>query len=225
MTFSLVGRCARTGMLGVAITTSSIAVGARCPHARAGCGAVSTQNVTDPRLGPAILEELAKGATAAEALRVVIQQAPALEYRQLTVVDIHGNTACHSGTKTLGVHDEAAGKNCFAAGNLLADKAVIGALVRAFDANAYAHLAERLLRSLEAGLDAGGEAGPVHSAALLVVHEHSFPLVDLRVDWDEDNPVRTLRRLWEAYEPQMTDYVSRALDPVAAPSYGVPGNL
>ena len=56
MTFSIVGRCVNTGMFGVAITTSSICVGARCPHARAGVGAVATQNITDPSLGPRLLD-------------------------------------------------------------------------------------------------------------------------------------------------------------------------
>ncbi len=61
MTFSLVGRCARTGMLGAAVTTSSIAVGSRCQHARAGVGASLTQHRTDPRLGPLALDLLARG--------------------------------------------------------------------------------------------------------------------------------------------------------------------
>ena len=68
MTFSITGRCARTGMFGVGVTTSSIAVGARCPHARAGAGAVSTQNITDPTYGPRILDLLAQGHTAESAL-------------------------------------------------------------------------------------------------------------------------------------------------------------
>ena len=95
----------------------------------------------------------------------------------------------------------------------------------AFAADAGHHLAERLLRALEAGLAAGGEEGPVHSAALLVHHEQAFPLVSLRVDWDDKNPVRGLRKLWEAYEPQMDAYLQRAIDPRHAPGYGVPGEL
>jgi uncharacterized Ntn-hydrolase superfamily protein len=224
MTFSLVGRCERTGMMGVAITTSSIAVGARCPHARAGAGAVSSQNVTDPRLGDAVLDELQRGHAAEEALRRVIADAPHAEYRQLLVVDAAGRTACHSGTSSLGIHTEKIGNQCVAAGNLLADTATIDAMVEAFEAEGASVLPDRLLSALEAGLRAGGEAGPVHSAALLVVHRHAFPLVDLRVDWAEDDPVGTLRRLWTSYEPQMDDYVTRADNPAGAPSYGVPGD-
>jgi len=84
-------------------------------------------------------------------------------------------------------------------------------------------LAERLLRALEAGIASGGEVGPTHSAALLVAHETSWPLVDLRVDWS-GQPVSELRTCWTQYEPQMNDYLTRALNPIAAPAYGVPGD-
>ena len=97
-------------------------------------------------------------------------------------------------------------------------------MTAAFADNAGEHLAERLLRSLEAGLAAGGEEGPVRSAALLVYHEQSFPLVSLRCDWDDHDPIRVLRRLWTDYRPQMAAYLARAIDPTAAPSYGVPGD-
>ena len=225
MTFSVAGRCAGTGMLGLAVTTSSIAVAARCPWTRAGVGAVSTQNVTDPRLGPAVLDLLAKATPAPEALeRVIAGHAPA-KHRQLIAIDAEGRTAHFSGAKTLGTHAVAEGRDCVAAGNLLADPGVPGAMVTGFGASAERHLAERLLAALEAGLTAGGEMGPVKSAGLLVMHELPWPLVDLRVDWDDEGPVAALRRLWRAYEPQMDDYVTRALDPDAAPSYGVPGDV
>ncbi len=224
MTFSLVGRCARTGMFGVAITTSSICVGARCPHARAGAGAVATQNVTDPVFGPLILGYLAEGRSAGAALKLATAERPFLDYRQVTVIDRHGETACHSGARILGRHAEVAGRDCFAAGNLLRSEAVPKAMASRFEADAGAHLADRLLAALEAGLAAGGEEGTVHSAALLVVHEHPFPLVDLRCDWDDDDPVGRVRRLWTDYEPQMDAYVRRAVAPADAPSYGVSGD-
>jgi uncharacterized Ntn-hydrolase superfamily protein len=97
-------------------------------------------------------------------------------------------------------------------------------MTAAFLAAPEAHLAERLLRSLEAGQEAGGEQGPVHSAALLVVHEHAFPLVDLRCDWDDTAPIAVLRRLWTDYEPQMQAYLTRAIDPDSAPRFGVAGD-
>ncbi|MGI9413000.1 MAG: DUF1028 domain-containing protein, partial [Hyphomicrobiales bacterium] len=96
MTFSIVGRCGRTGMFGVAITTSSICVGARCPHVRAGTGAVATQNITDPNLGPLLLDRLEAGDDADAALAAVMAGREHLEFRQLTVVDASGNTASHT---------------------------------------------------------------------------------------------------------------------------------
>ncbi|MCR7974713.1 DUF1028 domain-containing protein, partial [Pseudomonas aeruginosa] len=108
-------------------------------------------------------------------------------------------------------------------GNLLAAPEVIEAMVDAFE-NAEGLLAERLLAAMRAALAAGGEAGPVHSAALSVVGDLLWPVVDLRVDWAEHDPIGQLERLWLAYKPQMQDYVTRALDPTRAPSYGVPGD-
>lgn len=224
MTFSIVGRSTRSGSFGVAITTSSICVGARCPHARAGAGAVATQNITDPALGPLLLDELEAGFGAEEALEHITSRRANLDYRQLTVVDNQGRTASFTGGNILGVNSVSAGENCLAAGNLLADTGVPAAMTEGFALNEQEHLGERLLRSLEAGLKAGGEEGTVHSAALLVVHQHPFPLVDLRVDWHDSDPVGELRKLWTAYEPQMTDYLNRAVDPAQAPSYGVPGD-
>ena len=56
MTFSLVARCEDTGMFGVAVSSSSPAVAARCAYARAGVGGVASQNITDPTLGPRALD-------------------------------------------------------------------------------------------------------------------------------------------------------------------------
>lgn len=225
MTFSIVGRCGRTGMFGVAIATSSICVGARCPHVRSGVGAVATQNVTDPTYGPRTLDLLAKGHDADDALARAIAGRPHLEYRQIIVVDKAGTTASYTGERILGTHSVATNDNCVAAGNLLASVEVPAAMTDAFAASPSQHLAERLLRALEAGIAAGGEHGPVHSAALLVAHQQPFALVDLRCDWDDADPVGTLRRLWTDYEPQMDAYVTRAVDPPSAPSYGVPGDV
>lgn len=224
MTFSIAGRCAQTGMFGVAITTSSIAVGARCPHARAGVGAVSTQNVTDPALGPLLLDYLEDGLNAREAIMAVTRNRKDIDYRQLTAVDQFGQSASYSGSKILGAHAVSEERNCVAAGNLLKSAVIPRAMTESFLGHADLHLAERLLRSLEAGLGAGGEEGPVHSAALLVCHEHSFPLVSLRIDWHDSDPIGALRVLWTNYEPQMEAYLQRAINPSAAPSFGVPGD-
>ena len=224
MTFSIAGRCAKSGAVGVAITTSSIAVGARCPHARVGVGAVATQNVTDPGLGPMLLDLMAQGLSARDSIDSTIRDQPNIEYRQLTAVDRHGNSASWSGKNILGLHAVSEQRDCVAAGNLLRSANLPGVMTNTFAANANQHLAERLLRSLEAGLASGGEEGPVHSAALIVYHQQAFPLVSLRVDWDDGDPIRNLRKLWEDYKPQMGAYLQRAIDPTKAPSYGVPGD-
>lgn len=224
MTFSIVGRCERTGMVGVAIATSSIAVGARCPWARARVGAVATQNITLPSIGPMVLDRVERGANAQAALDAVMGGPVAAAYRQVTVIDHRGRGAHVTGAKTLGRHAVATGRGCIGAGNLLRTTAVAGAMVEAFQAHHERHLATRLMSALEGGLAAGGEEGPVHSAALLVADEQPWPLVDLRVDWDERDPIAVLRALWTDYEPQMQDYVTRALGPGSAPAYGVPGD-
>lgn len=224
MTFSVAARCPKTGMLGVAITTSSIAVASRCPWARAGVGAVSTQNITDPSLGRKGLDLLQSGLAAPEAMKQLMLGTDYAGYRQVTMIDAQGHTAIWNGEKTLGTHASASGRDCVAAGNLLRSTEIPAVLVKAFEAATGDHLADRLLTALEAGLAAGGEMGPIHSAGLLVVDRTEWPLVDLRIDWDDDNPLPPLRRLWEAFKPQAQDYVTRGLDPRSAPAYGVPGD-
>ncbi|WXL24855.1 DUF1028 domain-containing protein [Ectopseudomonas mendocina] len=223
MTFSIVGRCAETGQLGIAISSSSIAVGARCPWLRAGVGAVSSQNITLPALGPQILDELEAGKEPAAALEQVLSRNGYSQYRQVAVLDSKGRSALFSGSESLGVYNAVAGEQCVAAGNLLSSPAVINAMVQAFE-HAGGHLADRLLSAMQAAMAEGGEAGPVHSAALKVVDDLTWPLIDLRVDWADNDPIGELGKLWQAYKPQMQDYVTRALDPTKAPSYGVPGD-
>ena len=224
MTFSIAGRCAKSGAFGVAITTSSIAVGARCPHARAGVGAVATQNITDPELGPKLLDLMSQGLSARDSIDSLIRGNPYADYRQLTAVDSKGNSASWSGKNILGTHGVSEKQDCVAAGNLLKSASLPKVMTDNFAINAPQHLSERLLLALEAGLASGGEEGTVHSAALIVYHQNSFPLVSLRVDWDDENPIAKLRKLWEDYKPQMGAYLQRAIDPTKAPSYGVPGD-
>ncbi len=224
MTFSVVARCARTGQLGVAVSSSSPAVAARCAYAKAGVGAVTTQNITDPRLGPAALTLMEGGASAAAALAAVTAGASYLEYRQLTMIDAKGGTAVFSGAHTLGVHGHAVGQDVVSAGNLLAGPGVPAAVVAAFEASdAAGALGDRIIAAMLAGLAAGGEAGPVKSAGLILVDKQAWPIADLRVDW-HDAPLAALTDLWALWKPQMDDYVTRALNPAAAPAYGVAGD-
>ncbi|MDP2608954.1 MULTISPECIES: DUF1028 domain-containing protein [unclassified Oceanobacter] len=223
MTVSLSAYCPETGQLGVAISSSSIAVGARCPWLQAGIGAVSSQNITLPALGPAILARLEQNQSSEQALKAALADDRFSAYRQVTVIDNKGVSACFSGTETLGTSAMKQGLHCVAAGNMLANDGVIDAMINAFEASS-GELTGRLIQALAAGIAQGGEAGPVHSAAVKVVDDYIWPLVDLRVDWADENPIGVLEQLWQDYEPQMQAYVTRALDPRDAPSYGVPGD-
>ena len=225
MSFSISGFCQKTGMVGVAITTSSICVASRCPWVRADVGAVATQNVTDPSLGNLMLNYLEQGLSAQQSIDKVVEGHNFINYRQLALVDSKGNSASYTGSKTLGTNAVSQGGGCIAAGNLLSSVEVVQAMTDNFSNNDNLHLAERLLVAIQAGVDAGGEEGPLHSAGLKVAHQHPWPLVDLRVDWADDDPITELINLWRVYEPQMMDYNSRAIDPSQAPSYGVPGDL
>ena len=221
MTFSLLGRCARTGQLGAVVTTSAMGVGARCAFARAGVGTALTQHRTDPRLGPLMLEMMARGLTAEEALRGTVAATPHRAWRQLAALDAAGGSAAYTGAQVRPAHGEARGLNCVGIGNIIRDGAMPAAMVRAFEAEPALPLATRLVGAIRAGEAAGGEIAAIRSAALLVVDRESFPYVDLRVD-DHADPLGELARLWEAYAPQADDYVKRAIDPDAAAAYAPP---
>jgi uncharacterized Ntn-hydrolase superfamily protein len=223
MTFSLVARCAETGMFGVAISSSSPAVAARCSYTRAGVGAVASQNITDPTLGPFALDLMQGGMSAAEAIAGVRDQGRFITYRQVLAIDTRGRTALHSGQNALGIWTDAKGIDVISAGNLLANEHVPQAIVNAFQ-DSSGHLGDRLITALRAGLAAGGEAGPVHSAGLQLCDTVPWPVADLRCDWTEDCPIEAVAKAWEVYKPQLQAYVQRALDPREAPSYGVPGD-
>ncbi len=223
MTISISGYCPDSGQLGIAISSSSIAVGQRCPWILPKVGAVSSQNVTLPSLGPAILARLKQGENVTTALTAELEAEAYRDYRQVTVLDIQGHSKVWSGSKTLGQWASLAGENCVAAGNMLAHINVASAAIQGFE-RSQGELAERLLCGLEAAIRAGGEAGPLHSAALKVYGEQSWPLTDLRVDWADAEPIALLRQLWQQWQPQQHDYLVRALDPTTAPSYGVPGD-
>ena len=223
MTFSLVARCAETGMFGVAIASSSPAVAARCSFVRAGVGAVASQNVTDPRLGPLTLDLMGGGASAPMAIAEVQKRGKFIEYRQVLAVDAKGHTAIHSGPNSLGIWTQAQAENVASGGNLLANDSVPQAIVDGF-LNARGHIGDRLIAAMRAGLAAGGEAGPIHSAGMKIVDKVSWPVADLRCDWTEDCPIENIATAWLVYKPQLDAYIQRALDPREAPSYGVPGD-
>lgn len=217
MTYSITARCERTGAFGIAITSSSICVASRCAWVGP-LGAVSTQNLTDPALGPTGLILLRQGLGAGAVRDLLLAGTPEPEHRQIGVVDRYGQGAMHSGRAALPLAAWAQGRSCIALGNLLAAADVPEAMVAAFAAAPGDPLAERLMRALEAGLAAGGETGDEHSAGLHVADVHDWPVVDLRVDW-HDAPIEELRALWTRYAPQRAAYESRARAPGTAPGF------
>jgi uncharacterized Ntn-hydrolase superfamily protein len=210
-------------MFGVAVSSSSPAVAARCAYARAGVGAVASQNVTDPSLGTRALDLMALGADAGQAIEVLRASSAHMDFRQVLAVDGRGNSAVHSGSRALGTWAEATARNVACGGNLLANPDVPRQMVESFEASS-GHLGDRLLAAMQAGLQSGGEAGPVRSAGMKLVDRVAWPVADLRIDWTENCPIEELGALWQIYKPQLSDYVTRALDPTLAPKYGVPGD-
>ncbi|WP_293761952.1 DUF1028 domain-containing protein [uncultured Aquitalea sp.] len=222
MTFSIAARCPKTGMLGVAAASSSIAVASRCCHARAGVGAVMSQNVTNPALGALALDLMEAGLRGDALLVALAREEPHLAWRQLVLVPAEGDIATYSGERALGLYAAAQGRDCAAAGNILNSESIPGRMVSAFE-NSSGHLVDRLLLAMQAAVDAGGETGPIHAAGLKLVDALSWPVADLRVDWTDGAPIEELSRLWWRYRPQMQDYVTRAQAPDSAPAFAVPG--
>ena len=223
MTFSLTARDPRTGAFGIVISSSSLAVAARCAHLAPGAGAVASQNVTNPALGLRGLALLGQGLAAKRVIAGLVAAERFPAYRQLAVVDRDGAVATFEGAATLGVHSVAEGVGCAAAGNLLASPDVPAAMVAAYAASTAATFEGRLLDGFRGAVAAGGEAGPVRSAGLAVVEDVEWRVTDLRVD-DHDAPLAELERLLRLWLPQKADYRTRGIDPTAAPSYGVPGD-
>nr|WP_314074490.1 DUF1028 domain-containing protein [uncultured Roseococcus sp.] len=216
MTYSLLGRCARTGQFGAAVTTSGLAVGSRVPHLAPRLGGVLTQHRTDPRLGPRGLALLAGGCSAEETLAALVASTPHHRWRQLACIDAQGRTAHFHGEAVKPARGAVHVQDGIALGNILAHDGVPQAMAAAFAESESEPLAERLMRALEAGEAAGGEGRAVTSSALLVMEREVFPLVDLRVDLAPE-AISALRDLWDAYAPSVDDFVTRAIDPDSWP--------
>ena len=182
---------------------------------------MATQNIANPALGPAVLELLQRGRQADAAVKIALATEPYASYRELLAIGPSGLPVIHSGSHVLGLHGQAIGKHAAAAGNLLASTAVPAAMIESFE-QAQGHFGNRLLAALQAGLVAGGEVGSIHSAGLLIVRDISWPIVDLRVDWAESDPIAALVATWNVYVPQIEDNVQWAWRPTAAPSFNIP---
>lgn len=210
-------------MFGIAISSSSPAVAARCSYTRAKVGAVASQNITDPALGPLMLNLMDQGLSAIDALSELQNTCDHLDYRQVLAVDGKGQTAIHSGPNALGIWSKAQAENVASGGNLLAHDNVPQAMVDNF-LSTDGHLGDRLIAAMRSGLAAGGEAGPIHSAGMQIADKVAWPIADLRCDWSEECPIENIATAWEIYKPQLDTYLQRAKDPSEAPSYGVPGD-
>ena len=201
-TFTILGRCARTGALGVVTATGEMAVGSRVPFVRDGLGAVATQALTDPRLGTKGLELLADGRDASQVFNTIVDFDPHIEARQIGIVDATGQSAARTGAKNSDWKGHKCGEGYVSMGNRLTSSNVVDAMADLFESTPELDLWERLMRAIEAGRDAGGQHGGQRSAAIYICENLGYPLVDLRAD-DYDEPVAELRRLYDLYVPRI----------------------
>ncbi len=212
MTFTILGHCRRTGKVGFCQATSSVAVGWRCSDVVFGRGVLTVQGTGDSRQMQQAKRLLEEGNSPAQVLERLRTGDPYFEYRQIAIMDIDGNVAVNTGTKTRPWAGEIVGKSHVATGNVLVNVGVLRAMSEAFESTQDLELEERLMRSVEAGRDAGGQEEGQTSCALLVYEQHSFPIVNLRVDVALE-PIAEMRKIFDWYKPLIPYYVQRTLDP------------
>jgi uncharacterized Ntn-hydrolase superfamily protein len=220
MTYTLLGRCARSGAIGIGIATYSLAVGANAPQVVRGKGAVSSQAWANPQLRTLGASLLEFGHTAPSTLAMLVAEDPKIGFRQVAVLDRRGDGACHTGPSCRPWAGHRIGADYVACGNVLADKGVVEAIADAFESSADQELPERLLRGIEAGRDAGGQVGgqghlPERSAALLVHGIEDHAQIDLRIDMHPE-AVGALRELFTTYAPYVAYRKQRWRNPETA---------
>ena len=203
MTWSIVARDA-DGAFGVAVASRFFAVGALCPHARSGIGALSTQALVNPGYGPSGLDLLERGIAASDAVARLVAGDEGREHRQLHLIDRRGRCAAHTGSLCIDWCGDRAHDGFSVAGNMLAGPAVLDETARAYQAHANAPFPERLLAAMAAGEAAGGDKRGKQAAALLIHTTEIYAFLDLRVD-DHPDPIAELKRLYqmslERYQP------------------------
>jgi uncharacterized Ntn-hydrolase superfamily protein len=199
MTFSIVARDEQTGQLGVAVQTHWFAVGAICPWAEAGVGAVATQSMVEVSYGPKNLDLLRAGKTALEALESLIAEDKDQGLRQVAVVDAQGRIAVHTGDHCIQAAGHRSGNGFSVQANMMKNDSIWPAMEKAYLA-AKGDLASRMLATLIAAQAAGGDIRGKQSAAMLVTKGEKSDepwrnvLVNLRVD-DHPEPLKELERL------------------------------
>jgi uncharacterized Ntn-hydrolase superfamily protein len=216
MTWSIIARDA-SGAFGVAIATRFFAVGALCPHAQSGVGALSTQALVNPHYGRQGLELLRAGVAAAEVVKHLVAPDEGREHRQLHVIDTAGRIAQHTGAECVGWAGAVAGEGFSVAGNMLANEQVIQQTARAFH-ESKKPFAERLISALRAGEAVGGDKRGKQSAALLICSTEEYPELNLRVD-DHADPLTELNRLYHKAHERFVPYLQ--CSPSKARPWGV----
>lgn len=198
MTFSIVARDPRNGMLGIATASKALAAASKV-YVRSGVGAIASQSFGNPYLAIDGLELLAQGLPAERAIERLIDSDPGRDLRQLAIVDKEGRVAAYTGSRCISWAGSIAGGGYICAGNILAGEDVVTAMGRAFEYSREEDLAERLVLALEAGQEAGGDRRGRQAAGVHVVADEEYPLVDLRVD-DHFDPIGELRRVFEIWK-------------------------
>ena len=216
MTWSIIARD-KSGAFGVAIATRFFAVGALCPHAASGVGALSTQALVNPHYGKQGLDLLRAGVAAADVVKRLVEPDEGREHRQLHVIDNAGRIAQHTGRQCVDWAGAVAGDGFSVAGNMLAGAAVIAETAETFR-NSDKPFAERLIGALEAGEAAGGDKRGKQSAALLICSTEEYPELHLRVD-DHAEPLVELRRLYDKAHERFVPYLK--CSPSKARPWGV----
>ena len=195
MTWSIVARN-DDGALGIAVASRFFAVGALCPYARGGVGAIATQALVNPAYGAAGLDLLASGYEPARAIDALIAADPGRDARQVHAIDARGRTAAYTGRACIEWCGHRGGAGFSVSGNMLAGAGVLDACADAYAGHAHLDFAERLIVAMQAGETAGGDKRGKQAAALRIVATEAYPVLDLRVD-DHPDPLGELRRLYE----------------------------
>jgi len=223
MTFTVMATCPTSGRIGVGIATYSLAVGGYCPWIDGTTGAISTQANVNLKLGPLGMALFKLGFAPQKILSEFESDDPNFSYRQVGIVDRQRRAVAHTGPDARDWKGHHCGDGYLTMGNGLVGPQVIEAMADAFEASAGETLDERLLRSLEAGRDAGGQGDPVdghrpeRSAGLHIYRGEPYAEMDLRVDV-HDTAVEELRRIHTAYKPYIPYYELRHRDPEHTPA-------
>ena len=204
MTFSIVARDLQKGELGIAVQSKFLGVGAVVPWAKAGVGAIATQSWANTSYGPHGLELLEKGLSAREVIAELTHNDEARAKRQVGVVGVAGEPATYTGEECFPWAGGYIGEHFACQGNILVGENTVLAMARTF-VEAAGLLCDRLIASLAAGQEAGGDSRGQQSAALLVVREKggyegfNDRFLDLRVD-DHTQPIDELQRILQLHK-------------------------